>query len=96
MSPEAHARHLLAWLQARGLGGIPLASVVVRDNDYPKLCAEQGWDPLPWHGPRGVGKYLADLCGGRPIRPGQDGKPTRCYAIPATVVELAAERRRVG
>ena len=38
-----------------------------------------GWDRLPWHGPEVVGKYLAELCGGRPIKPDPDagGKPTR-------------------
>jgi hypothetical protein len=93
-SPKVHAQHLLAWLQAKGHGGKGLASVGIRDNAYPTLCAERDWDPLPWHGPTGVGKYLALLCGGRPIRKGPDGKPTRGYAIPAAVVDIAAERMR--
>ena len=54
----------------------------------------RGWDPLPWHGPQGVGKHLAELCGGGPIKSGPDGKPTRCYAIPAAVAELAAVERK--
>lgn len=95
MSPKVHAQLLLAWLQAKGYGGQGLISVSVRDNAYPKLCAERGWKSLPWHGPEGVGKHLALLCGGRPIRSAPDGRPTRCYAIPAAVVDLtAAERKR--
>jgi hypothetical protein len=94
LSPTVHAQHLLAWLQAKGYGGQSLMSVSVRDNAYPKLCAEHDWEPLPWHGPQGVGKHLALLCGGRPIRPGPNGKPSRGYAIPAAVVDLATERRR--
>jgi hypothetical protein len=92
-SPVFHARYLLAHLQVQGYAGTSLTSLSVRDNAYPKLCTERGWEPLPWHGPQGVGKHLGLLCGGRPIRPGPDGKPTRGYAIPAAVVELAAAKR---
>ena len=92
-SPQIHAQRLLAWLQAEGHGGWNLSRVSVRDGAYPEMCAKRDWDPLPWHGPMAVGKYLAELCGGRPIRAGPDGKPTRCYAIPGAVVELAERQR---
>lgn len=93
ITPSHHARHLLEWLQAQGCSGQFVVSVDIRDNAYPQFCAERGWEPLPWHGPEGVGKHFAELCGGRPIKP-FEGKPTRCYAIPAAVVELATERRQ--
>ena len=59
-------------------------------------ATSNGWDRLPWHGPEGVGKHLAELCGGRPIKPDPDagGKPTRCYKIPVPVVEFAAVERK--
>jgi hypothetical protein len=94
ISPKVHAQHLLAWLQTNGCGGTLRRAASIRDNHYPKLCAERDWEPLPWHGCRGVGKHLAELCGGRLIRPDPDGRATRCYAIPAAVVELAAAERR--
>jgi hypothetical protein len=93
-SPAVHAQRLLAWLQAKGYGGNLIPSKDVRDNAYPQFCAERDWTPQPWRGPEGVGKHLSGLCGGRPIRTPPGGKPTRCYAIPAAVVELAAAERR--
>jgi hypothetical protein len=84
-------------VQATGYAGEFLKSADVRDVVYPELCAGQHWDLLPWHGPGGVGSHFRELCGGkRPIKPDPDagGKLTRCYAIPATVVELATVERK--
>jgi hypothetical protein len=95
--PEAftargHARRLLAALQDSGYVGL-IASADVRDRAYSDLCARLGWQRRPWHSRDGVGKHLAQLCGGRPVRPDENGKPVRCYAVPAKVVRLDAARR---
>jgi hypothetical protein len=81
---------IVADAQERGLA----THGSVRDAAYPQFCAEVGWEQLPWHGRDGVGKHLAQPGGARSIRPDEHGKPTRCYAIPAAVVELVAHAQK--
>jgi hypothetical protein len=88
-----HAAALLRQMQAGGFAGWHVPSVRARDEFYGQVCQARGWQRLPWHGRNGVGRHLAVLCSGRPIVPDENGKPTRCYRVPAEVLPIAAARR---
>jgi hypothetical protein len=107
--PLTHARALMVLLRKEcdeaGLGGqgaIIKASYVQTDR-YPRLLEERGRREQPWVGRHGVGKYLADLTGGKRSHnwDTEDGrkKKGRAYRIAPTaeagaVVDLATEKRR--
>jgi hypothetical protein len=106
--PLVHARALLELLRQEccekfGRGSTMLAKAsYVQTECYPRLLEERGWREQPWVGRHGVGKYLADLTGGKKSHnwDTEGGKKKRrVYRIaPAAetgaVVDLAAVRKR--
>jgi hypothetical protein len=50
-----HARH----------AGQGLRAGYVKGDCYRAMLGERGWQPQPWDGRHGVGKYLTRLMGGR-------------------------------